>query len=139
MRVILDTNILVNALITPGGVGEQIYRAWRSGRFELITCAEQFDEFRRVSRYTRLRPYIRTADAGTMVNQIRRLARVVDKLPRIDFDSDPGDAYLLGLAAASSADYLVTGDRSHLLALQRYSRTRIVSARQMTRILARTR
>jgi uncharacterized protein len=58
MRVILDTNILCSALITPDGPSDRLYRAWREGRFELLTSDEQLDEFRRVTRYPRVRQYI---------------------------------------------------------------------------------
>jgi putative PIN family toxin of toxin-antitoxin system len=136
MRVILDTNILVSALITPSGVSERIYRAWRAGRFQLLTCAEQFSELRRVTRYTRVSSYIRPAEAGTLVNELRRLATVVENLPLVDdAASDPADSFLLGLAIAGRADYLVTGDRSHLLGMRRYGETRIVTARYMIRFL----
>jgi uncharacterized protein len=41
MRVILDTNILCSALLTPGGPTDGFYRAWRDGRFVLLTSEEQ--------------------------------------------------------------------------------------------------
>ena len=136
MRLILDTNILVSALITPSGVSERIYRAWRAGRFQLLTCAEQFIELRRVTRYPRVSSYIRPAEAGTLLNELRRLATVVENLPRVhDAVSDPADSFLLGLAIAGRADYLVTGDWSHLMSMRRYGETRIVTARYMIRIL----
>ncbi len=57
MRVILDTNVLLGALISPSGPPETIYRAWRAARFELVTSPAQLDELRRVSRYpTSCRP-----------------------------------------------------------------------------------
>jgi hypothetical protein len=133
MRVILDTNILVSALITPKGGTEKIYRAWRAGRFELLTCSEQFAEFQRVTRYPRVRSYIRPAEAGTLLNELRRLAKVVEDLPAVEIIADPSDGFLLGLALAGHADYLVTGDRSHLLEIRRHGRTRIVTARHIIR------
>jgi putative PIN family toxin of toxin-antitoxin system len=135
MRVILDTNILVSALITPNGVTERIYRAWRARRFQLLTCSEQLSEFRRVTRYPRVRSYVRPAEAGTLLNELRRLANIIEDLRRIDDLSDPSDNFLLGLALAGRADYLVTGDRSHLLGMRRYGGTRIVTARHMIRAL----
>jgi predicted nucleic acid-binding protein len=46
MRVVLDTNILVSALISPVGRPAAIYSAWEDGRFTLLTCAEHLDEVR---------------------------------------------------------------------------------------------
>ena len=50
MRVVLDTNILFSALISPHGAPDSIYRAWRSGRFNLVTSRAQLEEIRRASR-----------------------------------------------------------------------------------------
>lgn len=49
--------------------------------------------------------------------------------------SDPHDDFLLALAEAASADYLVTGDKSGLLALRKHRRTRIVTARRFSKML----
>jgi hypothetical protein len=122
-------------LITPNGVTQRIYRAWRAGQFQLLTCTEQLSEFRRVTRYPRVRSYIRPAEAGTLLNEIRRLANVIENLPTLEAVSDASDNFLLGLALAGRADYLVTGDRSHLLGMRRYGGTRIVTARYITRFL----
>jgi len=44
MRVVLDTNILVSALMIQTGNPAAIYRAWREGHFVLLTCAEHLTE-----------------------------------------------------------------------------------------------
>ena len=130
MRVILDTNVLLGALISPHGPPDAIYRAWRAARFELVTSAAQLDELRRVSRYPKLRTILPAHRVGTMVNNMHR-AIVLMQLPPlpdgIDAD-DPDDAFLLAMALGGEADYLVTGDRRAGL-LQRgcMGRTRIVT------------
>jgi len=48
---------------------------------------------------------------------------------------DPADDFLLALCEAAQADYLATGDKSHLLALDRHDGTRIVSARRLVDLL----
>jgi predicted nucleic acid-binding protein len=45
MRVVLDTNILVSAMIASAGISAAIY-AWEDGKFTLLTCAEHLDELR---------------------------------------------------------------------------------------------
>ncbi len=40
MRVVLDTNILISALMIQVGNPSAIYRAWQEGHFTLLTCAE---------------------------------------------------------------------------------------------------
>ncbi|MEY2343250.1 putative toxin-antitoxin system toxin component, PIN family [Acidithiobacillus sp. IBUN Pt1247-S3] len=113
MRVILDTNVLLGALISPYGSPDMIYRAWRAARFDLVTSAAQLDELRRVSRYPKLKAILPAHRVGTMVNNMQR-AVVLDALPRLPEGVeaiDPNDTFLLAMAVASEADYLVTGDR----------------------------
>jgi uncharacterized protein len=50
MRVVLDTNILISALIISAGNPASIYRAWQEGQFTLLTCAEHLDELRATLR-----------------------------------------------------------------------------------------
>src|ERR1017187_3275740 len=101
MRLILDTNILISALITVGGLANRLWEAWRTTRFTLITSDEQFEEFRRVTRYPRLRGYIHPADAGTMLNELRDRAIVLSDLPAVEASSDPADNFLLAMASVS--------------------------------------
>lgn len=70
-----------------------------------------------------------------MVNDIRRLATMCDPLPRVTVSPDPNDDFLLAIAQAGAADYLVTGDKSDLLALGSHASTRIVSAKTMVQLL----
>ena len=68
--------------------------------------------------------------AGRLVNQIKRFAEDIDPLPTVERSPNPSDDFLLALSEAGNADYLVTGDKSGLLALERHKATRIVSARE---------
>ena len=130
MRVILDTNVLLGALISPHGPPDAIYRAWRAARFELVTSRAQLDELRRVSRYPKLKTILPAHRIGTMLNNMQR-ALVLEVLPALLENleaNDPDDTFLLAMALAGEADYLVTGDRRAGL-LQRGSigRARIVT------------
>jgi len=130
MRVILDTNVLLAALISGRRPPNTIYRAWRAARFDLVTSQAQLDELRRVSRYPKFKTILPAHRVGTMINNLRR-SIMLDALPPLPQGieaNDPNDAFLLAMALAGQADYLVTGDRRAGL-LQRGSmgRTRIVT------------
>ncbi len=111
MRVVLDTNVLVSALISPGGAPGILYQAWRDGRFTLLSSEEQLDEFRRVSRYPRLRPFLQPSAAGTMLNEIRQLARIAGHLPKVDASSDPADNWVGGRKRAGRSRESVSRGR----------------------------
>jgi uncharacterized protein len=127
MRVVLDTNVLLSALISLHGPPDAIYRAWRAARFEIVSSMAQLDELRRASRYPKFKAVLQPHRVGAMVNNLQR-AVVLERLPAdIDAD-DPFDAFLLAMAAAGEADYLVTGDhRAGLLQRGNFGRTRILT------------
>jgi putative PIN family toxin of toxin-antitoxin system len=129
VRVALDTNILISSLLLASGHPAAIYREWIAGRFTLVTCEEQIEELRAALQKPALAERIRPHRAGRLVNELRRVAEMTGPLPHVRRSPDPNDDYLLALAEAARADYLVTGDKSGLLALGSHGRTRIVSAR----------
>jgi len=94
----------------------------------LISHAFQIDEIREVTRREKIRTLIRPSEAGRLVNQILLLAEMPEALPHVRRSPDPRDDFLLGLCKAGRANWLVTGDKDDLLALERQETTRIVTA-----------
>lgn len=129
MRLVIDTNVLISALLSATSLPAQLVVLWRTGRFDLLTTADQLDELVRVTRYPRIRERLSPAIAGRLVNDLRALAITLDRLPVIEVSPDPDDNYLLALAAAGAADFLVTGDKRDLLGLAVHEGTRIVTVR----------
>lgn len=106
------------------------YQAWVGGAFTLLSCADQIEELRRTFGKPALVPArIRSYEAGRMINDLRAFAEMIGSLPSVERCSDPDDDFLLGLAEKGQADYLVTGDKSGLLALGSHAGTSIVSVR----------
>jgi hypothetical protein len=136
MRVVLDTNILVSTLIAPAGKPAAIYSAWVEGKFTLLACAALFDKLLATLEKPRVAALIKPYKAGRLVNQIKKLAEVVSVLPPVNRSPDPTDDFLLALCEAGNADYLVTGDKSGLLALHHHKATRIVSASKFAALIA---
>lgn len=130
MRVVLDTNVLLSALLSPHGTSDTIYRAWQKDRFELVTSTAQIDELRRASRYPKFKDVLQPHLVGTMVNNMRRslMLTTLPPLPEGIEVADPNDTFLLAMALGCETDYLVTGDhRAGLLQLGSLGRTRIVT------------
>jgi uncharacterized protein len=113
MRVVLDSNVLLSALISPHGAPDLIYKAWRAARFELVTSQVQLDELRRASRYPKLKAILPAHRIGAMMNNLQN-AIVLERLlalPQGVEISDPHDEYLFTMALTGEADYLITGDK----------------------------
>ncbi len=129
MRLVLDTNVLVSALLAGTSLPAHMLVLWRENAFGLLTSAEQLDELMRVTRYPKIRERLTPALAGRLINELRDIAIVVGNLPTVTICADPYDNYLLAIAAAGAANFLVTGDKRDLLEMKLYEGTRILSVR----------
>ncbi|HVH73986.1 MAG TPA: putative toxin-antitoxin system toxin component, PIN family [Stellaceae bacterium] len=135
VRVVLDTNVLLSALIRRHGAPGQMLEAWFEDRFVLLSHPLQLEEFRSVSRRPQIRRLIRPSEAGRLVNQIRDLAETVAGLRRVRRSDDPADDFLLAIAEAGRANFLVTGDKVGLLSLGRHADCQVLTARSFLNIL----
>lgn len=135
MQLVIDTNIIVSALLLPQSVPGRLMAAWRHGAFALVSAEIQLEEIAQVTRCPHIQARIQRAAAGQIVNAIRALAVMVPTLPRVDRSPDPKDNFLLALAEAGNADLLVSGDKRDVLALKRHEGTRIVTAREALQAL----
>ena len=136
MLVILDTNVLLNGLRAGPSPPAEIVDAWRDGRFGLVTSVEQIEEFRRAARYPQLASWLPRGAVGRVINGLRSAEVVLERLRRAGDAPDPGDDYLLAMAMAAGADFLVTGDKP-LIRVRQVGHTRIVTPRRFAAILVR--
>ena len=116
MRVVLDTNVLISALAFPGSKPDQVLERVRRRETDLFISSFILGELERVLarkfRHT-------TAEVRQRVAAIRRMATLVEPGERIHLvEAMDDDNRNLECAVAARADYLVTGDREHLLPLR---------------------
>ena len=139
-RAVLDTSVLVSALLTPEGVPGQLLDRAEEGIFVLCISSAILDETRRVllrepklqARYS-----YSAANVETFCEGLIALADLVVELPELPgvVPLDPKDDMIVATAVAASAAYLVTGDRRHLLVLGQYEGIRIMSPRALLELL----
>jgi uncharacterized protein len=129
VRLVVDTNVLISALLIRTSLPAHLIVPWREGCFDLLSSPEQLNELTRVTRYPKLRERLSPRLAGRLINELRELAVVVTKLPHVTVCADPNDNYLLAMVEAGAADFLVTGDKHDLLNLRLHAGARIVTAR----------
>src|SRR5260370_37494348 len=134
MRLILDTNILISALLSPLGAPAKLLDAWERKRFSLVACDALIAELRDVAGRPFFRARLRASVAELLAAGIRDFSLFCRDLPAGPIAPDPKDSYLLALAAASQAEVLVTGDKE-LLSLKRHKSTRLITPAAMIDLL----
>ena len=117
-RVVLDTNVVLSALLFSGGGGAaRLRQAWQSGRFTPVVSSATAQELVRVLGYPKFR-LDRAAQEELLADYLpyTQTVRMPRRPPEVPACRDPSDMPFLELAAAGKASMLVSGDRA-LLAL----------------------
>jgi len=125
MRVVVDTNVIVSALLFRSEVS-QIHKLWKEGIFIILLSKPIIDEYLRVLAYPRF---------GLLPEDIKYLlyrevvpySEVVDVTSSLSVvNDDPDDDKFIALAVDAKADFIVSGDR-HLLDIGEYEGIPVVS------------
>ena len=125
IRVVLDTNIIVSALLQPLGAPAQVFALVLSDSIQLCVSASVYAEYEEVLRRPRLRRS-ENVIAGAL-DTIRKKGFWVRPSERVNVCSDPDDNMFLECAQTARADYLATGNLKHFPAS--WAGTRVVTAR----------
>ena len=130
MRIVLDTNILIGALITKDTPPDRLYQAWLRGEIELVTSTAQIAEITEVLARPRMQQLLDAEEAAAIVENLDARAVVLDKPQPVDLSPDPKDNPILATAIAAQADLIVSGDKRHVLALGDVDGIPVVTARE---------
>lgn len=111
MRAVLDTNVLVAALLSRDGTPAALLRAWRAGAFDLVVSPTLLEELVRVLEYPMIAARVTATEREEFVGLLKEHAiRTADSVQASAIrSSDPADDYLISLAKTAQA-LLVSGD-----------------------------
>jgi putative PIN family toxin of toxin-antitoxin system len=116
-RLVLDTNILVSALLFQNGHLAWLRRSWQTRRISPLLCRATTDELLRVLAYPKFR--LHRDEIAALLGDLLPYAETVDQplpAPEAPRCRDSEDQVFVDLLGATGADALVTGD-CDLLAL----------------------
>lgn len=132
IRAVLDTNVLLSALISLTGSPAKIYALWKEGGcFELVASRYILDEF-----YTAASQKLNFSDVqlAEVILSVQKSAEIVEPFLLRHDKILPNDWPILGTAIAGGADFLVTGDKK-ILNLKNYQGAKIITPKQFLDIL----
>jgi len=115
-RVVLETNLVLSALVFSSGALIHLRRAWQSGRFTPLASTATAGELIRVLAYPKLQ--LRTGERESLLSDYLPFCesvRVPNPPPSTPPCRDPFDVQFLELAVAGEAEFLVTGDHDILV------------------------
>lgn len=132
IRVVLDTNIVISALLQPLGPPAEVFVMALSDRIQFCVTGAIFAEYEEVIR----RPRFRRTDEIILatLDAIRMKACWIRPLEPVRACTDPDDDMFLECCQASQEDYLVTGNTKDFPA--RWRNTEVVTPRQFLEVVA---
>lgn len=132
MIVVLDTNIVASATYWRGKPAHCL-EAWMQGRFDLAISHPILTEYEEViTRLAARYPEKRLTD---WLSAIKQTGHLFAPAPLPAATADPDDEMFIECAVAARADYIVTGDKAHLLRLKQATGVPIVAASDFLRLL----
>ena len=131
VRAVIGTNVLVSALIHDGKPRELVLELF--DRHTVILSRQMLAELADVAGRDKFP--VTSVQVERFLSSLVRIAKVVpDNALFKEVAKDPDDDVVLNTAYAGKADYIVTGDK-HLLTLNNFKKTKIVTVNQMLDIL----
>ncbi len=134
IRVVLDTNIIVSALLQPLGPPVQVFVLALDGSIHLCVSGQIYAEYEEVIS----RPRFERSESSITgaLDAIREKALWVKPSETVRACSDADDDIFLECAQGARADYLVTGNLKHFPAS--WQGTQVISARRLLDLLDET-
>ena len=131
IRVVLDTNVIVAAALTPKGTSSEILKLVAQKQLGLYISQGVVDEYLDVLGRSELG--ISPVRAKTLMRQLLVASQWISTTKKVTASPDPDDNIFLECAEAAKANYLVTGNTKHFP--KRWKYTTVITARQFLNIL----
>jgi len=115
VRITLDTNVLISSLVTAGGPADQVMQRVQKGEMELVLSNFILDELARVLTQKFNLP---SKAVQSAVERIERMSIIIQPRTTISVIKEKDDDNrILECAIAGRVDFLITGDKKHILPL----------------------
>ena len=137
LKIVLDTNVFVSALINPRGKPAQILNYVFESKVRLFTSPSIIEELERVLSYPKLvkRHGLEKEELKKFVSDLLSILSPVEGKKAIEvIVEDPADNNYLSCALDAKADFIVSGD-IHLLNLREYEGIQIITPAQFLEML----
>jgi putative PIN family toxin of toxin-antitoxin system len=114
MKVVLDTNLLVSALINSRGTPAKILEAWKNGEIILIFSPAILKEIGQVLNYHQIGKLhgMSTKEINDFLEELKEYCLIVQGTIKVKvIKEDPSDDKFIACALEGEADFIVSGDK----------------------------
>lgn len=132
-RLVLDTNVVVSAVLKPDGLQRLIFQVALSPFCEVFVSTPILTEYEAV--LSRKRFKLESHEIQAVMRLIKSKTVLVVPTSTVTAATDPDDNMFLECAEEAEANYLVTGNKKHFPT--NWKQTKVVSGREMMTLMLR--
>ncbi|MDJ0763368.1 MAG: putative toxin-antitoxin system toxin component, PIN family [Myxococcota bacterium] len=139
IKAVFDTNIFVSALIKPKSTPAKLLDMAAKAAFELVVSSQIIAELDTVLSYPKISKHQNIDDksAEVFLGLILKTYTNIGNVPQFFIvPNDPRDNHVISTAITCRADYLVSGDKAHILPLGSVEGTKIVTANEFFELIS---
>lgn len=127
--VVPDVNIILSGLAFPSTYPSQIIKLWREDKIIFATSFSILKDLERAFNYPRVQKFIKLSqiEIKNVSAEFLKTSIVVPEITKIKISSDPDDDKIFSCAFEAEADYIVSGDKKHVLSIQDFHGIQILS------------
>ena len=131
IKAVFDTNIFISAILF-GGNPRMCLELARNKEIKLITSRAILLE---VAIKLKEKFEWESSEIADVIEGIGKFAKIAEPKEQIDLISqDPQDNRILEAALEGKVDYIISGDKKHILSLKKFEEIEIVSAQEFLNI-----
>lgn len=126
MRIVIDTNLYISALINNSS-RQRLNIILENATIEILLDDALLTEIYTVAHRPKFAKYVSIIQINAFIELLLERCTFVETSTVVQASPDPKDDFLLALCLDNQADYLLTGNKKDLLDLQFFGHTQIVS------------
>ena len=134
IKAVVDINVFVSGTsISPQNYPAQVIDMWQNGYFNLVISEPILNKIAEVYKYSKVQEITKMFDSkeiNKFIDDIRKNSELITNLPKVNISPDPEDNSLFSCAIGGKADYIVSGDKKHVLLIKNYKGIGIVSPKE---------
>ena len=135
MKVVFDANVFISFLISPGQTITKLFQLWKGKEFVLLVNEEIMTEIGETLTKCIVKGLVDENKASALMRRIREESVFMPTISTVNKSLDKKDNRYLACSKDGRADFLVSGDKKHLLPLKKFEKTKIISPKEFVNIL----
>lgn len=130
--IVPDVNVILSGMAFSDSHPSQIIQMWRKDQILFATSFSILKDLERAFNYPKVQKFLKLtqSEIESVTKELLKTSIIVPEKLEVKVSPDPDDDKLFSCALESMADYIVSGDKKHVLLIKNYKGIGIVSPKE---------